>query len=100
MAAMIEIKIPETLARALGGENANLPQRTLEAATLQQYSAGKITHAQVGEILGLDRWETDALLKKHQVFPPDFDAEFKDDLIKLRQALQEYGVWFGASMRR
>jgi hypothetical protein len=89
MAATIEIKIPEALARALGGEPSNLPQRTIEAATLQQYAAGKITHAQVGEILGLDRWQTDALLQKQNVFPPGFDEEFKDDLNRLRQAVQK-----------
>jgi hypothetical protein len=89
MAATIEIKVPDILARALGGEGGELPRRTLEAATLQQYAAGKITHAEVGEILGLDRWETDALLKRREVFPPDFESEFQDDLKQLRQVLGE-----------
>jgi hypothetical protein len=87
MAATIEIKVPDTLARALGGERSELPRRTLEAATLQQYAAGKITHAEVAEILGLSRWETDALLKRKDVFPPGFEEEYADDLNRLRQVL-------------
>ena len=89
MAARIELKLPDALTRALGGNNAELPRRILEAATFQQYAAGKITHAEVAEILGISRWETDALLKTRDVYPPGFDQEFENDLKELRQAIGE-----------
>jgi hypothetical protein len=89
MAAIIELNLPDALARALGGNTAELPRRTLEAATLQQYAAGKITHAEVAEILGISRWETDALLKAKNVFPAGFDQEFENDLKELRRAIGE-----------
>jgi hypothetical protein len=63
MAAVIEISLPDALVRALGTVPAELPRKTLEALAAQAYRSGKVTHAQVAEILGYDRFQTDAFLK-------------------------------------
>lgn len=85
MAATVEISVPDTLVKALGAQPANLPQQTLEALIIHAYRNGKITHAQVGELLDLDRWETDAFLKQAQAFRAGENEEFATDLERLRR---------------
>lgn len=52
---------------------------------VQAYRAGRITHAEAGEILGLDHWQTDAFLKRAQAFRPTEAEEFAPDLAALRR---------------
>ena len=84
MSATIEISLPDNLVRALGSNAAELPRQTLEALVAQTYRAGKLTHAQVGEALGLDRWETDGFLKAAQAHRAWESEEFSADLAHLR----------------
>ena len=70
--------------RVLGANSAELPRQALEALVAQTYRAGKLTHAQVGETLGLDRWETDGLLKASQAQRAWESEEFSADLEHLR----------------
>ena len=85
MAATVEISVTYTLLKALGAAPEELPQQTLEALIVQAYRKGKITHAQVGELLALDRWQTDAFLKSTQAFRPHENEEFSSDLERLRR---------------
>ena len=85
MAATVEISVPDTLVKALGAQPEDLPRQTLEALIIQAYRNGKITHAQVGELLDLDRWATDALLKRAQAFRATENEEFASDLERLRR---------------
>ena len=84
MSATIEISLPDTLVKALGTNPIELPRKTLEALAAQSYRSGKITHAQVAEILGLDRWQTDAFLKSAQASRSSESEEFTADLTRLR----------------
>jgi Uncharacterised protein family (UPF0175) len=84
MAATIEISVPDKLIKALGGSS-ELSHRAVEALVAQAYRAGKITHAQAGEILDLDRWQTDAFLKNEGVHRPSETEEFASDLAQLRR---------------
>jgi hypothetical protein len=85
MAATVEISIPDTLLKALGAEPDELPRQTLEALIVQAFRKGQITHAQVGEILELNRFETDGFLKNAQAFRSREDEEFASDLENLRR---------------
>ena len=85
MAATVEISVPDTLLKALRARPEELPQQTLEALIVQAYRKGKITHAQVSELLALDRWQTDAFLKSAQAFRPQENEEFSSDLERLRR---------------
>lgn len=76
MAATIEISLPDTLVQALDANPSDLPRWTLEAVVSQAYRSGKITHAQVGEILHLDRWQTDAFLNQTRAYRPSEPQEF------------------------
>ena len=85
MAATVEISVPESLIKALGSRPEELPRQTFEALIVQAYRKGRITHAEVGELLGLDRWETDGFLKGAQAFRPNESEEFSSDLERLRK---------------
>ena len=84
MAAIIEISVPDKLVEILG-DFSDFSHRAVEALVAQAYRAGKITHAQAGEILGLDRWQTDAFLKGEQAHRPGESEEFASDLARLRR---------------
>ena len=85
MPATIEISLPDALVKALGTDADNLSHQAVEALVARAYCAGKLTHAQVGEILGLDRWHTDAFLKNAKAFRPNEAEEFAQDLAALRR---------------
>ncbi len=85
MAATFEISVPDTLVRALGAEPDELPRQTLEALIVQAFRKGQITHAQVGELLELNRFETDGFLKNAQAFRRSEGEEFSSDLESLRR---------------
>ena len=85
MAATVEISVPDALLKALGAEPEELPRQTLEALIVQAYRKGQITHAQVGELLELNRFETDGFLKNAQAFRFCESEEFASDLESLRR---------------
>jgi hypothetical protein len=85
MAATIEISLPDDLVKALGGGPSDLPRRAFESLVSDAYRAGRISHAQAGEMLGLDRWQTDAFLKEACAHRAGADAEFADDVAAVRR---------------
>jgi len=84
MSATIEISVPDELARAIGATPAELPRRALEALVGEAYRSGRITQAQVGKMLELDRWQTDAFLKEARAFRACASDDFASDLATLR----------------
>ena len=84
MPEIIEISLPDALVKALGAGLRDLPRRTLETLVAGAYQSGKITHAQVSEMLSLDRWQTDAFLKQSQANRSWESEEFMSDVEKLR----------------
>lgn len=85
MSATIEISLPDALVAALGADDDSLSHHAVEALVAQAYRTGRLTHAQAGEILGLDRWQTDAFLKDSKAFRPEEAEEFAADLGALRR---------------
>ncbi len=85
MAATVEISVPDTLVKALGAQPEKLPRQTLEALIVQAYRKGLLTHAQVSELLELDRWNTDRFLKDAEAFRANESVELMADLEHLRQ---------------
>ena len=85
MSATIEISLPDALVQALGTDAESLSHQAVEALVTQAYRAGKLTHTQVGEILGLDRWQTDTFLKNAKAFRPNEVEEFASDIVALRR---------------
>jgi hypothetical protein len=85
MPITIKVEIPDELVTALGAEAESLPRKSLEALIVQAYRTGHLTHAEVGEMLDLNRWETDGFLGEAEAFRPGARLEFRSDLEQLRR---------------
>jgi hypothetical protein len=85
MTATVEISFPEVLIKALGSQPEELPRQALEAVVAQAFRKGQITHAQVGELLKLNRFETEDFLKNAAAFRVGESEEFSSDIERLRR---------------
>jgi len=70
----VTINLPEDVAQSFLKNGESIEREVLEATALEGYREGKLSHAQVGRMLGLSRFETDDFLKAHNV-PPDYTIE-------------------------
>ena len=88
MSLTVTIELPAELERALRGSDSNLESTAKEALAVSLFRQGKLTHAELGRALKLDRFETDALLKRHQVTTGSLNlADLELDRASLEQLL-------------
>lgn len=80
----ITLNLPDELVQHFNRDK--LSRDILEALVIQAYQSEKITHAEVGRILGLSsRWAVDAFLSKHNA-----DLHYDEtDLSRDRETLRE-----------
>ena len=64
---------PDEVARQWGETPEAVGRHVLEDAAIEGYRAGRLSHRQVGEMLGLDYWQTEAFLKERGV-PVNYSA--------------------------
>lgn len=64
---IINIDIPAEIEQKLRAESPNLDAEAKEAMLVELYRHDKLTHHELSQALGLDRFETDAVLKWHHV---------------------------------
>ncbi|MBN1489585.1 MAG: UPF0175 family protein [Phycisphaerae bacterium] len=64
---MIQIQLPEDVESRLRGALGDLDSVAKEAALVELFRQGHVTHYELSEALGLSRFETDAMLKHHHV---------------------------------
>lgn len=81
--------MPELLLRSFGGKDSDVSRRAFEALVANQYRTGNLTHFEVSQLLGIDRFETDGFLKQHAAFRPSDSDEFKDDYENLKKLMTE-----------
>ena len=63
----IHFEIPKDIEEWLRAAGINLTQMAKEALLVDLYRTARITHHQLAEALGLNRYETDGVLKRHGV---------------------------------
>ena len=85
MALTITLELPADVEQKVRAETSNLDADVKEAYALELFRRGKISHYELSQILGLDRFETDAYLKRHKVFEGSLTAE---DLEEQYQTLE------------
>ena len=73
------IKLANGLARALGDSSETRARRLTEHAVIEEYRAGKLSHREVGEALGLDYWGTEEFFKKRGVALNYTAADLEND---------------------
>jgi predicted HTH domain antitoxin len=83
----VAIEIPEDIAKQLSSSWGDMRQRALEAVALEGYRSGAISRSQVGRLLGLNFWETEAFLKEKQAYLPYSESDLARDRAQLDSAL-------------
>lgn len=84
----LTLHIPDDVAKGLSASGSDLSRRALEAFSLEEYKAGRLTEVQLQRLLGLEtRDALDGFLKSHEVWL-NYTAE---DLKRERAALQRLG---------
>jgi len=63
----VSFELPSELEHDLRHEVQDLDAEAKEALLVALYRRGKLTHVLLGELLGLDRFQTEDVLHKHNV---------------------------------
>ena len=63
----VTVKLPDALARSFGDTPDRRSRRLLENVVIEEYRAGRLSHRQVGETLGLDYWQAEEFLAERRV---------------------------------
>jgi predicted HTH domain antitoxin len=64
----IAVDLPEDIAKRLESAWRDLSRGALEAVALEGYRDGTLSRDQVGRVLGLSFWETEAFLKERKAY--------------------------------
>lgn len=75
MSLNVKLDFPAALEEKLRDEVKNLDVKVKEAFALQLFREGRISHFELSQALGLDRFETDGYLKRHNVYDGSLTAE-------------------------
>ena len=67
------VKLPDQVARQWGETPDTVGRHVMEDAAVEGYRVGRLSHRQVGAMLGLDYWQTEAFLKERGV-PLNYSA--------------------------
>jgi len=79
-AMILSVKIPDDLAKELGAGFQNLGRAALEALAADAYAKEVLSLEQVRRLLELEsRWDAQAVLKQHGVWPGHSAEEILDD---------------------
>jgi len=80
----ISFEIPPEIAHELRADGADLGREAKEAFLVELYRRDRVAHHQLAEALGLDRYETDGVLKRHKVSPGVSAEEIRAQAAALR----------------
>jgi predicted HTH domain antitoxin len=80
----VTFQLPDEVEQRLRAESPNLDAELKEAAALELFRQGKLSHYELAQVLGLDKYETNAYLKRHNVYEGSITME---DLEADRQTL-------------
>jgi len=69
----VTVELPDQVARQWGETPDAVGRHVVEDATIEGYRAGRLSHRQVGEMLGLDYWQAGDFLKARGV-PLNYSA--------------------------
>lgn len=63
----VTVEMPDQVARQWGETPDAIGRHVMEDAAIEGYRAGRLTQRQVGSMLGLDYWQTEAFLNQRDV---------------------------------
>jgi len=85
----ISFEIPQDIEQQLHTNGLDMNREAKEAYLVNLYREERISHRQLGEALGLSRYETDGLLKRHKVSPNVTAGEMRAQATALKDARPE-----------
>jgi hypothetical protein len=85
----ISFEIPPDIEQELSPTGADLNGEAKEAYLVELYRQDRITHHQLAEALGLNRVETDGVLKRYKVSPGITAEEMRAQAAALREVRPE-----------
>jgi predicted HTH domain antitoxin len=85
MSLTVRFDLPPDVEQKLRQETSDLDEEVKEAYALELFRRGRLSHYELSRVLGIDRYETDAYLKRHNVFEGSLTME---DLETDRQTLR------------
>ena len=86
----VTVELPKDIEDRLRRENPNLDSDAKEAYAVELFRRGTLNHFQLSRVLGVDRFETDAVLKRHGVEEHSFSrADIEADRATLRKVLDQ-----------
>ena len=75
----VTLELSDQVARQWGDTPQAVGRHVLEDAAIERYREGRLSHRQVGDLLGLDYWQTETFLKQRGVplnySPADLEAD-------------------------
>ncbi len=63
----VVVNMPDPVARQWGDTPQAIARHVIEDAVIERYRTGRLSHRQVGEVLGLDYWQTEDFLRERGV---------------------------------
>jgi len=87
----ITVQLPDEVAKQLGDLD-NMPRHLLEAFAIESYRLQRITRHQVSQLLGLDYWQTEELLTKHDAKRPYTLADLEIDRDSFNRFQEQRGA--------
>lgn len=86
----VSFNLPESIEKQLRDELGDLDEAAKESALVELYRQGKLSHGRLAESLGISRYETDAILKRHHVTEDLITLdEFREQVVGLRKLMGE-----------
>ncbi len=82
----ISFEIPQEIEQQVRINGADLDREARELFLVELYRQERITHYQLAEALGLSRYETDGVLKRHKVWLELTSEELADQAASLQEA--------------
>jgi predicted HTH domain antitoxin len=79
----VSFQLPESIEEGLRAELGDLSAAAKEAALVELYRQGQLSHGQFAECLGISRYEADGVLKRHGVVedlltPAELDKQLSE----------------------
>jgi predicted HTH domain antitoxin len=82
----VTIQLPADVEERLRADSPNLDSEAKEALLIELYRQDRLSHYELSQALGLDRFETDGVLKKYNVsLDLPTEAEIEKGLRRLRE---------------
>lgn len=83
----VRFTLPKWAVAEANLDEATLDEAAREALALDLFRSGRLSRPALGRMLGLDRFETGALLKRHQIFNDPSHEEIDAEVEATRELL-------------